>query len=57
MHAHQFLTPEGRLVAVMSAGVEFRQNRLTCELRELVAHHGGRIEPLPEGSLRPPAPQ
>ena len=34
LHARKFLAPDGRLVAVMSASVMFRENRKTVEFRE-----------------------
>ena len=52
LHALQFLNNDGILVAVMSAGVKFRQNKLTASFRELVESRGGTIEDLPEGSFR-----
>lgn len=52
LHALQFLKNDGILVAVMSAGVKFRQNKLTEQFRELVDSNGGTIEDLPEGSFR-----
>jgi protein-L-isoaspartate O-methyltransferase len=52
MHAVKSLRPGGRLVSVMSAGVTFRDNRLTNDLRQLVADRGGKIEPLPPGSFK-----
>lgn len=52
MHAHKFLKPGGRLVAVMSAGVTFRENRLTVSFRNLVEEKGGWTEPLPEASFK-----
>jgi predicted RNA methylase len=51
LHAFKFLRPGGRLVSVMSAGVEFRTNRLTTEFRQFVEDHGGLIERLPDGSF------
>jgi len=51
-HAHTFLKPEGFLVSVMSAGVLYRDNRLTSEFRRFVEEHGGDIEELPEGSFK-----
>lgn len=45
-HALGFLSPKGQLVAVMSAGVTFRQDNATVAFRELVAARGGTIEPL-----------
>jgi 16S rRNA G1207 methylase RsmC len=52
MHAFSFLKPNGRLVAIMSAGVLFRANKLTTAFRDLVADNSGAIEPLPDGSFR-----
>lgn len=51
-HALRFLRPGGLLVAVMSAGVSFRDDRQTAAFREVVEQAGGDIEPLPEGSFR-----
>lgn len=51
-HALKFLKPDGRLVAIMSAGVTFRQDRKTTAFRELVEARGGTIEPLPEDSFK-----
>lgn len=52
MHTFGFLRRNGRLVAIMSAGILFRANKLTAAFRDFVAEHGGTIEPLPEGSFR-----
>lgn len=52
LHAFKFLKPGGRLVSVMSASVEFRDNTLTKAFRELVKQHGGSIEPLPRGAFK-----
>lgn len=51
-HAMKFLKPDGRLVAIMSNGVQFRQNRATVEFRELMDNHGGEVTPLPEGAFK-----
>jgi predicted RNA methylase len=51
-HALGFLKPEGLLVSVMSAGVSFRDNRLTQEFRDLIRRRGGDIEALPDGSFK-----
>ncbi len=52
-HAAQFLKPgEGRLVAIMSAGVAFRQDRLATEFRLMVLDRGGSIDALPEDSFK-----
>lgn len=50
-HAYELLKDSGRLVAIMSAGVTFRQNKKTVQFRELVNQHG-HIEPLPEGTFK-----
>lgn len=51
-HAHQFLKPGGRLVAVMSAGVTFRENKLTTSFRDFVDECGGCITALPDASFK-----
>lgn len=51
-HALDMLAPNGRLVAIMSAGVEFRENALTVAFRERVAELGGTIERLPSSSFK-----
>jgi protein-L-isoaspartate O-methyltransferase len=51
-HAMQFLKPGGLLVAVMSAGVAFRDNSLTTIFRAMLKRHGGDIEPLEEGAFK-----
>src|SRR5581483_9867401 len=50
-HAIRFLKPGGRLVSVMSAGVEFRSDHLSCAFRDFVAGARGRIERNPGGSF------
>ena len=50
-HAWGFLKPSGRLSAIMSAGVLFRDNKKTVAFRELVNAHG-RIERLPDDSFK-----
>lgn len=52
MHALKFLKPGGRLVAVMSAGVTFRDNRLTKEFRDVVWGSGGSFEDVAEGAFK-----
>lgn len=52
LHALDFLEPGGRLVSVMSAGVKFRNDKLTQEFRELIDKHHGEIIDLPEGSFK-----
>jgi type I restriction-modification system DNA methylase subunit len=51
-HMISFLKPGGRLVAIMSAGTLFRENRLAVDFRAEIAALDGRFEPLPEGSFR-----
>jgi predicted RNA methylase len=51
-HAHKFLKDGGKLVAIMSAGVKFRSNKLTEEFRSFVDSNRGSIEDLPEGSFK-----
>lgn len=51
-HAVKFLKPSGRLVAVMSASVTFRDNKLTRDFRAMVDAKGGYITALPEGSFK-----
>ena len=50
-HALRFVKPGGLLVAVMSAGVEFRQDKTATGFRDLVADRGGRIERLPDDAF------
>ena len=52
IHAMQFVRPGGRVVAIMSAGVLFRSDKLTLEFREKVAEWGGTIDPLPPDSFK-----
>lgn len=42
----------GRLVAIMSSGVTFRQERRYQQFRALLAERGGRIIPNPEGTFK-----
>lgn len=51
-HAFDFLRPGGKLVAVASAGVQFRDDAKGKDFRAFVKAHGGTIEPLPEGSFK-----
>ena len=51
-HAAGFLRPGGLLIAVMAAGIEFREDRQTADFRDLVGQSGGRIITLPNGSFR-----
>lgn len=51
-HALRFLRPSGRLVAVMSGGVTFRQSTAAQAFRELIVRRGSTSEALPSGSFR-----
>jgi predicted RNA methylase len=51
-HALKFLKPDGLLVSVMSAGVTFRDNKLTQDFRDLLRSRGGDIEALPDGAFK-----
>jgi 16S rRNA G1207 methylase RsmC len=51
-HALGFLKPGGRLVAIMSAGVTFREDRLSREFQALVDERGGVIEELPRDPFK-----
>ena len=52
LHAFKFLKPGGRLVSVMGAGVQFRENKLTQDFRRFVVERGGTIQELPQGSFK-----
>lgn len=52
LHAFKFLRPGGRLVAIASAGVAFRNDRLGVEFREHVTANNGSIIPNPSGSFK-----
>ena len=49
--AYGHLKPGGRLVAIMSAGITFRENKKTTDFRCLVDWYGS-ITPNPEGSFK-----
>lgn len=51
LHAWKFLKPGGRLVAIMSASVMFRENAKTKAFRYFVHEQGGAIDKLPDGSF------
>src|SRR4030067_1326311 len=51
LHAWEFLKPSGRLTAIMSAGVLFRDNKKTVAFRDMVSEHGS-MERLPENSFK-----
>lgn len=48
------LAPGGRLVAIMSNGVNFRSDRRTIEFREWSEANDGEISPLPSGAFDRP---
>ncbi|WP_291333636.1 DUF4942 domain-containing protein [Desulfovibrio sp.] len=50
-HAVRFLKPGGKLVAIMSAGVEFRENAKAVAFRTLVERMKGTYRDLPAGSF------
>lgn len=51
MHALTFLKPGGQLVAVMSAGTEFRETKKSTAFRELMERMGARWRDMPERSF------
>jgi predicted RNA methylase len=51
-HAYRFLKPGGRLVAVMSNGVTFRNTAAYREFRALLEGAGGAIHPLPDDAFK-----
>lgn len=52
LHAFKFLKDGGRLVAIMSASVMFRDNNLTTKFRQFVNQRGGVIQELPPNSFK-----
>ncbi len=52
LHALKFLKPDGLLVSVMSAGVTFRDDKLTQSFRDLVRAREGEIEALDDGAFK-----
>jgi|GEM_PF-2020439 predicted RNA methylase len=52
MHALKFLKPTGRVVAIMSSGVTFRNDRMYREFRELMERANGGIIENPAGSFK-----
>lgn len=50
-HAMKFLKPDGWLVSIMSAGVEFRETRKAGAFRKLISDKKGWIVDLPAGSF------
>lgn len=51
VHAMQFLKPDGQLVAIMSAGTEFRQTRKAVAFRKLMEDLGADWNDLPNNSF------
>lgn len=51
MHALKFLKPDGFLVAIMSAGTEFRETRKSIAFRELMTRMNAQWQDLPAGSF------
>lgn len=51
MHALKFLKPDGALVAIMSAGTEFRDTKKSRAFRAHMRGLGARIRDLPPGSF------
>ena len=52
LHAAKFVKEGGKLIAVMAAGVMFRQNAKTMRFKEWLNERTWFIEPLPEGSFK-----
>ncbi len=51
-HALKFVKPRGRLVSVMSAGILYRENRLSVDFRAELERRGGAIERNPDGAFK-----
>lgn len=51
VHALKFLKADGQLIAIMSAGTEFRQTRKSIAFRELMESMGADWRDLPPGSF------
>ncbi|BCH33208.1 N6 adenine-specific DNA methyltransferase N12 class [Mesorhizobium sp. L-8-10] len=51
IHALKFLKPDGRLVAIMSAGTEFRETRKSVAFRKLMEDMGASWSDLPPNSF------
>lgn len=51
VHALKFLKPDGFLLSIMSAGVEFRETRKATAFRKLIADRKGWMVDLPDGSF------
>ena len=51
LHSLNFLKPNGMLVAIMSAGTEFRETKKSIAFRELISKMGGKFDDLPARSF------
>lgn len=51
VHALKFLKPDGYLIAIMSAGTEFRETRKAIAFRKLIADMRGKFRDLPRLSF------
>jgi hypothetical protein len=51
LKAIECVRPGGRVAAIASAGVQYRQNKLTQQFREELARHGAEVIANPEGSF------
>jgi predicted RNA methylase len=52
LHALQFVKPGGILVAIMSAGIQFRREATTRALRQIIDDQDGEIRALPPDSFK-----
>lgn len=52
LHAFKYLKTGGKLVAVASRSVAFRDDKMGRDFREFVAQHNGTITDLPDGSFK-----
>jgi hypothetical protein len=52
-HALSFLKPGGKLAAIASAGVRYRDDRLAKDFRQLLAANSGTVTDNPAGSFAP----
>lgn len=51
-HAAQFMRPGGRLAAIMSAGIRFRENRKTADFRDWLRERRAEITDLPDDAFK-----
>lgn len=51
LHASRWLRPGGRLVSIMSQGVQFRTNKKAEDFRAWVREHEGRFHPVDDGAF------